>query len=57
MVGNQPRGLPTTRRNLSKDWNDHTDDDKARNRLMIKDLKVATWNVRGITHKEEELEV
>jgi exonuclease III len=23
---------------------------------MTKDLKVATWNVRGITHKEDELD-
>jgi hypothetical protein len=25
-------------------------------RYMTKDLKVATWNVRGITHKEDELD-
>jgi hypothetical protein len=24
---------------------------------MTKDLKVATWNVRGITHKEDELDI
>jgi hypothetical protein len=32
--------------------NDHCNE----KRYMTKGLKAATWNVRGITHKEDELD-
>jgi hypothetical protein len=55
-AGSLSRGLNITHKKLKESRMESKDNDHSNEiRYMIKELTVAAWNVRGITHKVDKL--